>query len=71
MVEIIEKSYLAEFSPLYVWQTESYGKSFYWANLPCEVHKFRPMPCTPAGDFIKGFATVKEAVAYLRGGTNG
>jgi hypothetical protein len=68
MVEIIEKSYVAEFSPFYIWQTESYGKHFYWANLPCAIYRFKPMPCTPAGDLIKEFPTAKEAVSYLKRG---
>lgn len=36
----------------YIWQTAAYGETFYYDDKPADVFKFRPMPSTPAGDYI-------------------
>lgn len=50
----------------YIWQTESYGESFYYADKPCEIYSSRPTPSTPSGDFVGRISTVIRALELLQ-----
>lgn len=49
----------------YIWQDSSFGKSHFNADDPCEIWKFRPQPCTPAGDLVGRVATARRAAELL------
>jgi hypothetical protein len=48
----------------YLWQLASYGKDLL-DDQPCDVMYYRPMPCTPAGDFIATAATPADGYAMI------
>lgn len=52
-------------SMYYVWQSEAYGQSHYYADLPCQIFSDRPMPCTPSGDFVADVPTARQAVEIV------
>lgn len=49
----------------YIWQTDAYGESFYYADKPCDIYSSRPTPSTPSGDFIGHVSTVMLAMELL------
>ena len=49
----------------YIWQVETYGETTLDGNLPAEVIRYRPQPCTPAGDVVGTFPTAIQADKFL------
>jgi hypothetical protein len=52
----------------YMWQTHMYGIGLIDPAKPVDIYKNRPMPCTPAGDFIGTIPTGnkgKQIVDYF------
>ena len=56
---------LQRFWPLYIFQVSTYGKNYLDMDDECDLMRYRPMPCTPSGDRIQTFETVREAFNYL------
>lgn len=52
-------------SRYYVWQTDAYGQSFYYADRPCQIFSYRPMPCTPSGDLVADVPTARQALQIV------
>jgi hypothetical protein len=51
--------------PYYIWQTHMYGTGKVDAESPAEVYRFRPMPCTPAGDCVGVVRTGAKAKEFV------
>lgn len=43
-----------------------YGTGLIDLDAPAEIFRFRPMPCTPAGDFIGVVSTGERALQYMQ-----
>jgi hypothetical protein len=51
--------------PFYIWQTHMYGTGKIDETAEAEVWKFRPMPCTPAGDYLGMVKTGARAIEIV------
>lgn len=51
--------------PFYIWQTHMYGTGKIDGNAPAEIFRYRPMPCTPAGDFVGEVPNGKLALGLV------
>ena len=49
----------------YIWQTHMYGSGKVDDEAPAEIWFYRPMPCTPSGDFICKVKTGQEAIEVV------
>lgn len=49
----------------YIWQTHMYGTGKVDGDAPAEIFRWRPMPCTPAGDFVGEVKTGLDAISMV------